>query len=36
MPLTVLFDRKDRITISHAGDGDLVVFEADIDALLAL
>ena len=28
-------DREDRIAISHAGDVDLVVFEADINALLA-
>ena len=32
---TVLGDRKDRITISHAGDNDPLVFEADINALLA-
>ena len=35
MPLIVLVDREDRIAISHAGDADLVVFEADINALLA-
>ena len=35
MPLTVLVDREDRIAISHAGDVDLVLFEADINALLA-
>jgi hypothetical protein len=34
-PLTVLVDREDRIAISHAGDVGLVVFEADINALLA-
>jgi hypothetical protein len=35
MPLTVLVDREDRIVVSHAGDVYLVVFEADINALLA-
>jgi len=35
MPLTVLVDREDRIVISHAGDVDLVVFEAAINPLLA-
>jgi hypothetical protein len=35
MPLTVLVDREDRIAISHAGDGDPLVVEADINALLA-
>jgi hypothetical protein len=35
MPLTVLVDHEDRIAISHAGDVDLGVFEADINALLA-
>jgi hypothetical protein len=35
MPLTVLVDREDRITISHAGDGDPLLFEADINALPA-
>jgi hypothetical protein len=35
MPLTVLVDREDRITISHAGDVDPLVFEADNNALLA-
>jgi hypothetical protein len=35
MPLTVLVDREDRIAISHAGDVCLVVFEADVNALLA-
>jgi hypothetical protein len=35
MPLTVLADREDRIAINHAGNVDLVVFEADINALLA-
>ena len=34
-PLTVLVGREDRIAISHAGDGDPLVFEADINALLA-
>ena len=35
MPLTVPGGRKDRITISHAGDSDPLVFEGDINALLA-
>jgi len=35
MPLTVFVDREDRITISYAGDVGPVVFEADINALLA-
>ena len=35
MPLTVLADREDRISISHAGDFDPLVVEADISALLA-
>jgi hypothetical protein len=35
MPLTVLVDCEDRITISHAGDGDPVVFEDGVNALLA-
>jgi hypothetical protein len=35
MPLTVLVDREDRITISHAGDGDPLLFEDGINALLA-
>ena len=35
MPLTILVNREDRIAISHAGDGDPLVFEADINALLA-
>ena len=35
MPLTVLVDREDRIATSHAGDVDLVAFEADINALLS-
>ena len=34
-PLIVLVDREGRIAISHAGDVGLVVFEADINALLA-
>jgi hypothetical protein len=34
MPLTVLANREGRIAISHAGDIGLVVFEADINALL--
>ena len=35
MPLTVLGGRKDRITIIHAGDSDPLIFEGDINALLA-
>jgi hypothetical protein len=35
MPLTVLVDREDQIAISHAGVVDALVFEADINALLA-
>ena len=35
MPVTVLVDREDRIAISHAGVVDPLVFEADINALLA-
>jgi len=35
MPLTVLVDREDLIAITHAGDGDPLVFEADINALVA-
>jgi hypothetical protein len=35
MPLTVVVDREDRITISHAGDGDPLLFEDGINALLA-
>lgn len=35
MHLTVLGGRKDRITISHAGDSDPLVFEGGINALLA-
>jgi hypothetical protein len=35
MPLTVLVDREDRIGISHTGDVDPKVVEADISALLA-
>jgi hypothetical protein len=35
MPLTALVDGEDRIAISHAGDVGLVIFEADINALLA-
>jgi hypothetical protein len=35
MPVTVLAGHEDRIAISHAGDVDLVVFEADINAHLA-
>ena len=35
IPVTVLVDREDRIVISHAGDVGLVLFEADINALLA-
>src|SRR3984893_16805958 len=35
MPLTVLVDREGRIAISHAGVVDPLVFEADINALLA-
>jgi hypothetical protein len=35
MPLTVLVDREDQIAISHAGVVDPLVFEADINALLA-
>jgi hypothetical protein len=33
--LTVLVHREGRIAISHAGDVGLVVFEADINSLLA-
>jgi hypothetical protein len=35
MPLTVLVDRKGRIAISHAGVVDPLIFEAEINALLA-
>jgi hypothetical protein len=35
MPLTVLVDREGRIAISHAGVVGLLIFEADINALLA-
>jgi hypothetical protein len=35
MPLTVLVDREGRIAISHAGVVDPLVFEADINAILA-
>jgi hypothetical protein len=35
MPLTVLVDREGRIAISHAGVVDPLVFETDINALLA-
>lgn len=35
MPLTVLVDREGRVAISHAGVVDPLVFEADINALLA-
>ena len=35
MPLTVLVDREGRISISHPGVVDPLVFEADINALLA-
>jgi hypothetical protein len=35
LPLTVLVDREGRIAISHAGVVDPLVFEADINALLA-
>ena len=35
MPLTVLVDREGRIAISHAGVVDPLVFEAEINALLA-
>jgi len=35
MPLIVLVDRENRIAISHAGVVDPLVFEADINALLA-
>jgi hypothetical protein len=35
MPLTVLVDREGRIAIRHAGVVDPLVFEADINALLA-
>jgi hypothetical protein len=35
MPLTVRVDREGRIAISHAGVVDPLVFEADINALLA-
>jgi hypothetical protein len=35
MTLTVLVDREDRTAIRHAGDGDPLVVEADINALLA-
>ena len=35
MPLTVLVDREGRIAISHAEVVDPLVFEADINALLA-
>jgi hypothetical protein len=34
-PLTVLVGREDRIAISHAGDGDPLVVEADSNTLLA-
>jgi len=34
--LTVLVDREGRIAISHAGVVDPLVFEADINALLAI
>jgi hypothetical protein len=34
-PLIVLVDREDRIATSHAGVVDPLVFEADINALLA-
>jgi len=34
-PLTALVDREGRIAISHAGVVDPLVFEADINALLA-
>jgi hypothetical protein len=33
--LTVLVDREGRIAISNAGDVDPLIFEADINALLA-
>jgi hypothetical protein len=35
MPLSVLGGREDRTAISHAGDNDPLVFEGDINALLA-
>jgi hypothetical protein len=35
MPLTVRVDREDRIAISHAGDVDPSVVEAEISALIA-
>jgi hypothetical protein len=35
MPLTVLVDREGRIAISHAGIVDPLVFEADMNALVA-
>jgi len=35
MPLTVLVDREGPIAISHAGVVDPLVFETDINALLA-
>jgi len=33
--MTLTVDREGRIAISHAGDVGLVVFEADINAILA-
>jgi len=35
MPLTVLVDREGEIAISHAGVVDPLLFEANINALLA-
>ena len=35
MPLTVFVDREDQIAISHAGVVDPLVFEVDINVLLA-
>jgi hypothetical protein len=35
MPQIVLVDREDRIATSHSGDVGLVLFEADVNALLA-
>jgi len=35
MPLTVLVNREGRIAITHTGVVDSLVFEADINALLA-
>jgi hypothetical protein len=35
MPLTVLADREGQMAISHAGVVDPLVFEADINAVLA-